>query len=170
MALEIERKFLIRLPDLALIQSLPGCRVRRIRQTYLRKIPGKKIERRIRRIEENGSVVFVFTKKEKITRLTRLENEREIGEEEYRDLYRQADKELTKTRYSFPFEGHTIEIDVYPEEIGGEGLRGRAVLEVELGHEREEFAVPDFLVIEKELSGTKEFSNKSLAQKVRGQD
>ena len=60
-----------------------------------------------------------------------------------------------------------MEIDVYPPEIGGSGLEGKAVLEVELRDEAEEFAVPDFLVIERELTGTKEFSNKTLARPVK---
>ena len=49
MPLEIERKFLIALPDLAAVFGMPGCRVREIRQTYLEKIPGRKTERRLRR-------------------------------------------------------------------------------------------------------------------------
>ena len=168
MAVETERKFLIRLPNLAFVASLPGCRVRHIRQTYLANPGGKKHpERRLRRIEEDGRVTFVFTRKEKISKLSRLEDEREITEEEYRDFYAEAAAELTKTRYSFPFEGHVMEIDVYPPEIGGPGLDGRCVLEVELADEGEEFAVPDFLVIERELTGTKQFSNKTLAQPVK---
>ena len=109
----------------------------------------------------------MFTRKEKLTKLSRMEDEREITEEEYRAYYAEADTELTKTRYSFPFEGHIMEIDVYPPEIGGPGLDGRCVLEVELADEGEEFAVPDFLVIERELTGTKQFSNKTLAQPVK---
>lgn len=167
MAVETERKFLIRLPDLDFVRSFPECRVRRIRQTYLTKVK-KGLERRVRRIEEGERVTWVFTRKEKLTKLSRMEDEREITEEEYRAYYAEADTELTKTRYSFPFEDHVMEIDVYPPEIGGPGLEGKAVLEVELRDEAEEFAVPDFLVIEKELTGTKQFSNKTLAKPVRG--
>ena len=168
MAVETERKFLIRLSDLSFVASLPECRVRHIRQTYLSNPGGKKHpERRLRRIEEDGVVTFVFTRKEKISKLSRLEDEREITEDEYRDFYTEAATELTKTRYSFPFEGHVMEIDVYPPAIGGPGLEGKAVLEVELTDEGEEFAVPDFLVIERELTGTKQFSNKTLAQPVK---
>ena len=168
MGVEIEHKYLIRLPDLAFVASLPGCRVRHIRQTYLANPGGKKKpERRVRRIEEGDTVTWVFTRKEKISKLSRVEDEREITEEEYLEFYAEASSELTKTRYSFPFEGHIMEIDVYPPEIGGPGLEGRAVLEVELRDEAEEFAVPDFLVIERELTGTKEFSNKTLARPVK---
>ena len=167
MAIETERKFLIRLPDLTLLQSQPGCRVRQIRQTYLKKLPGKNLERRLRRIEENGEVSWIFTRKVRLSKLSRREDEWELTEREYGEWYREADTELTKTRYSFPYEGHVMEIDVYPFEIGGEGLAGRAVLEVELSGEDEPFAVPEFIEIERELTGTREFSNKTMAKKVR---
>ena len=138
----------------------------KITQTYLKEIPGKSVERRVRRIEEDGQVSYVFTKKEKLTKMSRIENEWEISEEEYREYLTEAYSTLNKTRYSFPYENHVMEIDVYPYEIGGEGLRDRAVLEVELEDEKEEFAVPDFIEIERELTGTKEFSNKTLAKRI----
>ena len=163
MAIEIERKFLIRLP---VLDNVPDCRVRKITQTYLKEIPGKSVERRVRRIEEDGQVSYVFTKKEKLTKMSRIENEWEISEAEYREYLTEAYSTLDKTRYSFPYENHVMEIDVYPYEIGGEGLRDRAVLEVELEDEKEAFAVPDFIEIERELTGTKEFSNKTLAKRI----
>ena len=116
MAIEIERKFLIRLP---VLDNVPDCRVRKITQTYLKEIPGKSVERRVRRIEEDGQVSYVFTKKEKLTKMSRIENEWEISEEEYREYLTEAYSMLDKTRYSFPYENHVMEIDVYPYEIGG---------------------------------------------------
>jgi len=165
-SVEIERKFLIRLPDLAKIVSLPGCRVRRIVQTYLEKIPGKKIQRRVRRICEGGRVEYIFTQKEDLSGYSRIENEWVISKEEYEAYLAEAVSRLEKTRYAFPWEGHVMEIDVYPYEIGGDGLVGRAVLEVELGEEGEAFAIPDFIEVERELTGTKEFSNMSMAKRL----
>ena len=40
-------------------------------------------------------------------------------------------------------------------------------MEVELGSETEEFAVPEFIRVERELTGTRQFSNKTLARPVR---
>ncbi len=166
MSVEIERKFLIRLPDLQKISALPGCRVRRIVQTYLETLPGRKAQRRVRRIRENGRVEYVFTKKENLGGISRLENEWVISKEEYDAYLAEAVSRLEKTRYAFPWEGHVMEIDVYPYEIGGDGLVGRAVLEVELGEEGETFAIPDFIEVERELTGTDEFSNKSMAKRL----
>ena len=74
---------------------------------------------------------------------------------------------LTKTRYSFPFAGHTVEIDVYPHEIGGDALEGLAVMEIELESPDEAIEFPPFIRVIRELTGTREFSNKALARPVK---
>lgn len=165
MPLEIERKFLIRLPDFTKTENL---RIRHITQTYLAKEENAP-ERRIRRIVENGKVKYVFTSKEEIKKTSaaavREEIEYEITEDEYNKFMSSADSELTKTRYSFVYEGHTIEIDVYPYEIGGDALEGYAVLEAELSDENEELKIPDFITVVRELTGSREFTNHALAKK-----
>ena len=77
---------------------------------------------------------------------------------------------LTKTRYAFPYSAHTIEIDVYPYEIGGDALVGRAVMEVELKDENEMIDFPSGITVIRELTGTREFSNKTLAKRVGQSD
>ena len=165
MNIETERKFLIVRPDESLLTAQDGCRVLDITQTYLmiNNVTGE--ERRIRRIEENGKVSYVLTEKRRISTVSREENEREISREEYEKLYEtDGARELTKTRYAFPYGKRTVEIDVYPHEIGGDGLDGLAVLEVELEDETEEIILPDFITVIRELTGKKEFSNKAMAK------
>ena len=167
MSIETERKFLIELPDTDIISKADGCRVLHIVQTYLSDEAGTGAERRVRKITENGKTIYVFTRKEHITKMSRIEDEREISREEYDRLYAEAKSELTKTRFAFPHGSHTIEIDVYPYEIGGEALAGKAVLEVELGSEDEKIELPDSIKVIRELTGTGEFSNKKLAKKIK---
>lgn len=167
MAIETERKFLIELPELDFLSQLDGCRVREIVQTYLKDEKGTGAERRVRKINEGGTVTYVFTRKEHITKMSRIEDEREISLEEYTELYKDAKSELSKTRYAFPYYGHTVEIDVYPYEIGGDELNGKAVLEVELEAEDAAIVLPDFVKVIRELTGTGEFSNKKLAKKIK---
>ncbi len=166
MSIETERKFLIELPDTKELCEIIGCRVLHIVQTYLWDEVGTGAERRIRRIEENGSTRYIFTRKEHITKMSRIEDEREISSDEYAALYSEAKSELSKTRYAFPFAAHTVEIDVYPYEIGGDALIGKAVLEVELEREDEAVELPDFIKVIRELTGTGEYSNKKLARKI----
>lgn len=165
MNLEIERKFLIELPDADFFAAQNSLRTRRIIQTYLKE-KEKLVERRIRLITEDGKTSYFYTEKMNKSGFTRLEDEREITECDYIRLEGESYSRLEKTRYSFPFAGHVIEIDVYPFEYGGVGLSGRAVMEVELKDEREEIIFPERIKIIRELTGTREFSNKSLAKRT----
>ena len=167
MAIETERKFLIVLPPQDILVSQPGAKTAHMIQTYLSYAGST--ERRIRKITENGEVSYVYTEKKPIpgVRMSRMEDERVITEEEYSRLMKECITELRKTRVSFPYENHTIEIDIYPHEIGGDALEGYAVMEVELSSPDEFFAIPDFIEIREELTGTKKFSNKAMAKPKR---
>ena len=88
--LEIERKFLVELPD---VRRLDVKRKIGITQTYLNH--GKdKTQRRVRRIAENGSITYTYTEKVFISAITREENEYEISREEYDRLLGQSDKSV----------------------------------------------------------------------------
>ena len=167
MAIETERKFLIELPDTAELINIDGCRELHIVQTYLTDEVGTGAERRVRKITENGKTIYVFTKKEHITKMSRIENEREISRDEYESLYAEAKSELSKTRYALRFIAKIVEIDVYTYEIGGDALVGRAVREVELESEDEAIELPEYINVTRELTGTGDFSNKKLARKIK---
>ncbi len=166
MAIETERKFLIKLPDDGFFTEKEAS-ARKMVQTYLTADTGG--ERRIRMIEEKGKISYVYTEKFPIagTKISREEREREITAEEYSALHCGAYSELEKVRYSFPHAGHVIEIDVYPHEIGGDALDGMAVMEIELTSEDEQFSIPEGITVIRELTGTREFSNKTLAKKLK---
>ncbi|MBQ8370331.1 MAG: hypothetical protein IJY35_10170, partial [Clostridia bacterium] len=70
-------------------------------------------------------------------------------------------------RHSFLFAGHTVEIDVYPYEIGGDAMLGLAVLEIEMASEDEEITIPPFIEVVRELTGSRDFSNKAMAKRVK---
>lgn len=165
MHIETERKFLISLPC---EDELEGYAKKEITQTYLTIDDGMGGERRVRAIAEDGETKYIYTEKRKITDVSRYEDESEITREEYDRLIDEADepRELTKTRYIVPHDGHVFEIDVYPREIGGDALDGKAVLEIELSSESQEFDFPPFIKVERELTGQREFSNKSLARRI----
>ncbi len=174
MSVETERKFLITDPGEEYFSALSrdGFRIVTIHQVYLCRTDPQ-IQRRIRKITESGKCTCVYTEKEKISPMTRLEREREIDESEFRLLYREGESELYKSRISFPFETkygtRTAEIDVYPREYGGEELSGKAVLEVEMESEDEEsrFLIPAGITVIRELTGTGEFTNPALAKPIK---
>lgn len=159
-AIETERKFLIKYPDTDFLASLPDCRVLEMEQTYLLCDDGSM---RVRKSVCDGKFEYFRNIKKRISDISHFEDEKIISEETYSELLFCADKSrktVCKTRYAFPFGKHIIEVDVYPF------WNDRAVFEVELGNEDEQFEIPDFLEIIKEVTHDKRYSNKALAKEI----
>ena len=159
--IETERKFLIYMPRLDTLCAQPEIRIQEITQTYLL-TDGKK-NARIRKINECGNISYIKTVKERISTLSCYEEEKEINEKQYLELLKYADKEkqsINKTRYSFKYGRHVIEIDIYSF------WDDRAILEIELSSEDEEFSIPEFIKVAKEVSTDKRYKNTNLAKSV----
>ena len=159
--IETERKFLIRMPDISLLRSLEGVRVKDILQTYLVSESGK--NSRLRRVCEGGKVSYIKTVKQRISVLSAYEDECEISKDQYESELENADKSksaIVKTRYCIPYADHIIEIDIYPF------WSDRAILEVELESENESFSLPDYVSVIKEVSDDKRYKNTKLAESV----
>lgn len=159
---EIERKFLIRKPDLLNLGSF--CKIKEIAQTYLSVPEGTM---RVRRTVENGIVSYTETLKRGITSMRKVEIERTITESEYerrlsmRDPRRQT---IHKTRYLLPYNGHTFEIDIYPF------WSKQAVMEIELSSEDETFTFPPLIKVLREVTDEPRYSNHSLAREIPPED
>lgn len=159
--IETERKFLIRIPSFSDMEYQANFRIRKITQTYL-KSEGKK-NARVRSIIENEQTSYIKTVKEHISTLSCYEDEHTISHEEYESLLLTADKEkksIHKTRYSFEYCDHILEIDVY------DFWNDRATLEIELKSEDEAFSIPSFIEIIKEISADRRYKNTNLAKSV----
>ena len=159
--IETERKFLIRIPSISDMEHQENFRIREITQTYLQS-DGKK-NSRVRLIIENGKTSYIKTVKERISVLSCYEDEHSISREEYESLLLTADSEkrsIHKTRYSFEYFGHILEIDIY------DFWNDRATLEIELANEDEEFSIPSFITLIKEISTDGRYKNTNLAKSV----
>ena len=155
--LEIERKFLIRYPDLSLLEKICSKKIS-IVQTYL-KSDGRS-SRRIRKQECGGTTVCLYNEKERISDMTRIEREREISKEEYLELQKEAipnSSVIYKTRYCIPSGVHCFEVDIFPQ------WSDRAFAEVELSDEAQEFEIPACLSVIREVTDDGRYTNKSLA-------
>lgn len=161
--LEIERKFLIALPDAALLEEKSVKRLD-IAQVYLRAgTPGA--GRRIRCTRSGDETRYFYTEKTRVTAVTRIEREHEITAAEFEALLSERDgalRTIEKTRYLVPFEGHTLEIDVFPF------WRDRAFCECELQSEDEPLALPDWLRVYREVTDDPRYTNRALARSVPG--
>lgn len=155
--LEIERKFLIAYPDTVFLDGLETCTRVDITQSYT------KDRVRIRKWIENGKITYIKTVKEKINELVRIEHESEITKAEYERLLSFADPErnaIAKTRYRYPYQGKLIEIDVFSF------WHDRAFCEIELESENEEFSLPPFIKVIKEVTDDKRYRNSALAKEI----
>lgn len=158
---EIERKFLIAMPNEQMLAALPGAECDAIVQTYLLAEAG--ITSRVRRRTTRAGVVYTATEKRRISAVTAIEEERRIGEEEYRALLLRADpalRPIEKRRYTIPYEGLYLEIDVYPF------WKRTAILEIELPSEDAPYTIPPYLTLLSEVTEDRRYKNVSLARAV----
>ena len=157
--LEIERKFLIKKPDLEILEKqavkIP------IFQTYLKADKDSAVERRVRMTGENGDFNYYYTEKTMIEQGIRREIERRLSAQEYLSLLSETDwnlRPIRKTRYCFVYKNKYYELDIYPS------WDNHAILEIEVNNLNENIEIPDFITLVKEVTGDKNYDNINLAK------
>lgn len=157
---EIERKFLIRMPDLLWLASV--AERSHIRQTYLLN-ERKGTSERVRSRAAQGRTVYTHTQKTHVSDMRRIEVEREIGQSEYERLLLKADPErkpIEKDRYCLRSGDYLYEIDIYPF------WNEQAILEIELTDESQSFPWPEGIVCLREVTDDRRYTNSALARRV----
>lgn len=157
--LELERKYLIEYPDIALLDKLPNCRRVEIIQTYLKSAEGEEI--RVRQRGYDGNYIYTQTIKRAVSGLKRVEIERRLNKDEYLRLLMDADPKLRpirKTRYCLTYENQYFEIDIYPF------WNDRAIMEIELSDENAPVRFPGFIKLIKEVTEEENYKNAALAR------
>ena len=159
---EIERKYLIKYPNLELLRAMPNCQEVEILQTYLRS-SNENDEVRVRQRGSNGNYVFTKTIKRWTNDPTkRVEIEKRISKDEYLKALMDAcpgANSIRKTRFCIMQRetGQYLEIDVYPTS------QKTAILEVELASADDRLVVPDIIKVIKEVTGDTRFYNRIIA-------
>lgn len=156
---EIERKFLIRYPDVRLLEQMPEAARVEIMQTYLRAPEGE--ERRIRQRGQNGSYQFTLTTKKPVGPGERIETEKRLSQEEYLQHLMEADPSritIHKERWCIAQNGQYLEVDLYP------WWQNQAILEIELTDLEQPVVIPDFVEVIREVTDDPEYSNGALAR------
>ena len=158
--IEIERKYLIKMPDEEFLATIEGATVTDITQTYLVPVIPTFTER-VRKAEKNGKAVYTYTLKFGHSRSIRHEQEEALDEKKYLSMLKQADKNLTpikKRRWKIPMKnGLFAEIDIYPF------WKKQAICEVETETEDEYYTLPDFIEVIREVTEDKSYTNRSMA-------
>jgi CYTH domain-containing protein/predicted ATPase len=161
---EIERKFLIKYPDLKALEQMPNCSKVEIIQTYLHSSHAD-AEIRVRQRGKDGHYIFTETIKRRVSDMKRIETERRLTQSEYLNLLMNADtslKQIRKTRYCISFSNQYLEIDIYPF------WNKQAILEVELSDESQQIVFPEFVEIIQEVTSEVEYMNRAIAQEIPG--
>ena len=159
--LEIERKYLIKYPNIKDLENMENCTKVDITQTYLKS--DNDIERRVRARGIDGDYMYYLTEKKKITNLKRIEVERKLTQDEYLRLLMEADNKLRtirKTRYCLSENNQYFEIDIFPE------WKDKAIMEIELSSEDVEINIPKFIKIIKEVTDDNRYLNYEMAKEM----
>ena len=159
---EIERKYLIRYPDIPTLLAQKGVEQWEITQIYLT-VSGPNETRRIRQVVSGGEIRYYKTFKTHLSSLVNMEDEGEIDQMEYIRLCKEMQpgcKPLGKTRYRIPYQGHVLEFDIYPF------WTDRAIMEIELDSENEGAAIPEYVHIIRDVSHDIAYKNRQLAERV----
>lgn len=157
---EIERKYIIKMPDLNLLSEMESYTVSEIEQIYLESPTG--ITHRIRRRTYTDRAEYTETKKVRIDKSSAYEDERAITEAEYSSLCKKRAKDSTplkKVRHTFRYSGQIFEVDIYPD------WTCTCIMETELPSRDTVVDMPPFIQIVCEVTGKREYSNASMSRK-----
>jgi CYTH domain-containing protein len=159
---EIERKYLIQMPDLDRLDKDPDIEKIHIIQTYLL-ADSEGNNRRIRKWTQKGRTKYVYTSKKKISDLRRLETEFVIDQDHYSKLMQEKDpdtNQIDKLRYRVYESGFCFEIDVFSF------WEKQAFMEVELPDEKTQFQIPNFIDVIREVTEEPEYTNHALSYHI----
>lgn len=162
--IEMEKKYLIALPNLERFIATCNPVAIKIEQAYLK--PKKSIRQRIRKRGQDGYFTYYLTTKEPIGIGVNREIERRIS---YGDYHRRLEHScdptrelIRKTRYCFLWASQYFELDLIHQP---ERYENMVVLEIELDDISQKVTLPP-LNIYKEITGNQDFYNAALARKV----
>ena len=159
---EIERKFLIEMPNLEYLESLPNCEKVTIVQTYLNSSEDEEV--RIRQRGAGGSFTYSKTRKINVSNLKRIEIETRLTAEEYINELLNADPsrgQIIKDRYCLSYNNQYFEIDIYPF------WKDKAIAEIELSSENQKIDLPPFLDVIEEVTDNINYRNSEIAKQIK---
>ena len=159
---EIERKFLIEMPNLEYLSSLPNCEKVQIVQTYLKSNDDEEV--RIRQRGSNSSFTYSKTRKINVSNLKRIEIETRLTGEEYINELLNSDPErgqIIKDRYCLSYNNQYFEIDIYPF------WKDKAIAEIELSSENQKIELPPFLDVIEEVTDNINYRNSEIAKQIK---
>lgn len=153
MALEIERKFLLKRIPLIKFDI-----IKEISQFYCGQTPGY----RLRKTSSNENIQYFLTIKNRISDMTYEENETLITKKEFNEKIKKAKSYIEKTR-------HIKKIGKLKWEIDSIKNMNLVIAEIEIPSEKYHFILPKFIKdnLIMEITSFRNFTNKSLSEKIK---
>ena len=150
LTLEVERRWLVKIPD-----NIGDFPYHTIEQAYLS--PESGFQGRIRRWDDK----FIYTEKARTgSSAVRIENEREITENEYNEYKKHTIlNTVKKKRYIIPYGGLEFEFDIFENTVES----GYAIMEAELPDESVKVTLPDFIEVVAEVTEDSYYTNRNFA-------
>jgi len=151
-----KRKYLIEMPDIALLEEKYKAVGVNMMQTYLAQTNPSAF-RRIRQQQNGSRFLYFYTENRRLEDDSKVVIERPISEKEYIRYLMEGDPKLhtvRKTKYRFAPDGVSMAIDIYPFS------EDRAVLFVYGDGEK---PIPEDIKVIREITGDKEYKNRWLA-------
>ncbi len=155
--IELEKKLLIKMPNMDDISNKYPVYKTHIEQTYLLCAKGS---HRIRKRSSNGVDTYFETLKIRMTDSKCVEFEDVIDKAMYEDLLHAKDPKkntIVKDRYFILFEGNRFELDIY------EFWDNQATVELEIPDENYMFNLPPEIEVIKDVSDDYKYKNNYLA-------
>ena len=153
-----KRKFLVEMPDVAVLKERYGALALDMMQTYLCVTqPG--VERRIRQQENGSSYLYFYTEKHLMPDGTKWDTEKPISESAYIRYLMESDSSLhsvLKTKYRFIYGDRRFDLDVYPFDAA------KAVLFMYSADDAA--ATPPEIKVLREVTGDPAYKNRQLAR------
>lgn len=159
MGVEIEKKYIIEMPDIEVLSSQENYTCSEIVQIYLEPVGNE--THRIRSRTSNGKTVYTETIKLRIDKMSSHEIENEITEQRFLELSanpRKNSNPIRKVRHTFTNGGQLFEIDVYPE------WKSTCILETEIETRDTIVKMPSFLKILRDVTGDVSYSNSGMSR------
>ena len=150
--IEIEKKYIIKKPDLESMRGMEKYSASEITQIYLKSQSG--VTRRVRSRCTDGVFVYTETEKKRIDNMSVIETEREITKDQFDALVKERRDDssvIVKVRHLFYYLGQSFEIDFYPE------WKNYCVMETELSSRDAVVEFPSFIEIYADVTGKHEY-------------
>ena len=158
---EVFKKYLVEIDndDMERVAQEADHSIVHIFQQYLVSTSG--IERRIRKRERNGSVLYYYSEASIISTNERIKRDRILSERQYYDYQNEVDRSLSsidKIRHSFIYDNHFCKLDIFNFD------QSKGLLSIQVPENGEEVNLPSYLKVVKEVTDNNAYKNYYLAK------